>query len=405
MISHPMAGVLVVDFTQYVAGPVCTRAMAELGAEVIKIELAPQGDLARAMPVKRNGRSAYFIQQNLGKRSLCVDLRDKRGLDLVKRLIAKAEVMVENFSPGTIARLGLGWEVVHALNPELILCSVSAFGQSGPLSQQPGFDFIAQAYTGVTAMIGDKDGIPPMAGVAIGDVGAGVTALAMIHAALYGRLKHGDGGRWLDVALIDFYFHSHGLAVELASASGGTIKPTRNGSRHFSVVPAGIYKSREGHIVLVPVGEEMWRRLAGAVDRADLLDDPRFADSAERARHVEVLEQIITDWLQAQPSDAVALGVLQQHRVPCAPVLSVEDAMRHPHLVERYTVRDVEDAALGLFQVPGPLLHVVGQPPVKTPTAPSLGEHNADVLSRHLGFGTAEIAVLEGDGVLRRDVG
>lgn len=402
---RPLAGVTVVDFTQFVAGPVCTRQMAELGAEVIKVELAPDGDLVRRMPVYRDGRSAYFIQQNLGKRSLCVDLRQPRGLDLVKRLVAKADVLVENFSPGVIGRLGLGWETVRTLNPELIMCSISAFGQSGLLADQPGFDYIAQAYTGVTSMIGDRDGIPPIAGVAIGDVGAGVTALAMINAALYGRLAHGGGGRWLDVALIDFYFHSHSTAVELASASGGEIQPTRSGHLHYAVTPLGIYASREGHIVLVPVGEDMWRRLLRAMDREDLAADPRFADNAARFAHFPELEKIITGWLKAQPSDAAALDVLRRHRVPCAPVLTVEDAMRHPHLVERHTVRDVDDPALGRFQVPGPLHHLMGEPPALPPAAPALGEHNADVLSRHLGLTAADVAALEGAGVLRREGG
>ena len=404
-LSQPLAGVTVIDFTQFVAGPVCTRQMAELGAEVIKVELAPDGDLVRRMPVYRDGRSAYFIQQNLGKRSLCIDLRHPRGLDLLKRLVAKADVLVENFSPGVIARLGLGWEVVHALNPELIMCSISAFGQSGRLAEQPGFDYIAQAYTGVTAMIGEAGKAPPIAGVAIGDVGAGVTALALINAALYGRLVHGGGGRWLDVALIDFYFHSHSTAVELSSASGGAIKPSRSGALHYSVAPIGIYASREGHVVLVPVGDDMWRRLLRALEREDLAADPRFADNAARLAHFPALAEIITGWLQAQPSDAAALAVLQRHRVPCAPVLTVEDAIRHPHLVERHTVRDVTDPTLGLFQVPGPLQHIAGEPPVLPATAPLLGEHNADVLSRHLGLTAADIDDLARGGVLRAATG
>lgn len=402
-VNQPLAGVLVVDFTQFVAGPVCTRELAELGAEVIKVELAPDGDLVRRMPVYRNGRSAYFIQQNLGKRSLCVDLRNPRGLDLVKRLIARADVLMENFSPGTIGRLGLGWEVVHALNPDLIMCSVSAFGQTGRLANQPGFDYIAQAYTGITSLIGEKDGNPPITGFAIGDVGAGVTALAMINAALYGRAVHGGGGRWIDVALIDFYFKSHSLAVEQSSASGGAIKPMRNGHRHFTVSPIGIFESREGHIVLSPVGDDMFRRLLRAMGRTDLIEDARFADNERRIENFDALEELITGWLKAQPSDAAALERLQKERVPCAPVLTVADAIRHPHLIERFTVRDVDDPAVGRFQVPGPLQHLAGEPPVLPPRAPDLGEHNTDVLTRHLAMTAADVATLERDGVLVRN--
>ena len=401
-VKLPLTGVTVVDLTQYIAGPICTRAMAELGADVIKVELAPEGDAMRKLPFLRNGRSAYFLQQNLGKRSICVDMRNPEGLALVKRLIEKADVLIENFSPGVMGRLGLSWEVVHALNPELILCSISAFGQEGQLADQPGFDYIAQAYTGITSMIGYPGQSPPLAGIAVGDVGAGITALSMINAALYARAVHGGGGRWLDVALIDFYFHALGMAVQLASASRGEIRPTRTGHRHQSIVPGGVFESREGHIMLMPVGEEMWRRLVRAMERPDLLDDPRFQDNPARQQHIDLVEEIVTGWLKAHPSDAAALERLQKERVPCAPVLTVEDAMRHPHLVERYTVRDVDDPALGLIQVPGPLHHLAGEPAFQARNAPDLGEHNAEVLAQHLAMSGAEVAALEEKGVLRR---
>ncbi len=400
---QPLSGIVVIDFTQFIAGPVCTRAMAELGADVIKVELAPHGDMMRKQPFLRNGRSAYFAQQNLGKQSLCVDLRAPEGLALVKRLIAKADVLVENFSPGVMARLGLGWETVHALNPDLIMCSISAFGQSGPLANQPGFDYIAQAYTGITSMIGYPGQSPPLTGMAIGDVGAGITAMAMINAALFGRAVHRDGGRWIDVALIDFYFHGHGVAVQLASASRGAIKPSRNGNRHISISPGGVFASRDGHIVLMPVGDDMWKRLARAMQRPDLIDDPKFIDNAARMQHFDELEGLITAWLKAQPSDAVALQRLQAERVPCAPVLTVEDAMRHPHLVGRFTVRDVEDADLGVFQVPGPLHRLTGEPPILAANPPRLGEHNGAILARHLGMSAAEVAALAANGILADD--
>ena len=397
---QPLSGIVVIDFTQFIAGPVCTRAMAELGAEVIKVELAPDGDMMRKQPFLRNGRSAYFAQQNLGKQSLCVDLRAPQGLALAKRLIAKADVVVENFSPGVMARLGLDWPTVHALNSDLIMCSLSAFGQSGPLANQPGFDYIAQAYTGITSMIGNPGQSPPLTGMAIGDVGTGITALAMINAALFGRARNKDGGRWLDIALIDFYFHGHGVAVQLSSASRGEIKPSRNGNRHISISPGGIFASREGYVVLMPVGDDMWKRLARAIERSDLIDDPRFIDNAARMKHFDLLEPLITDWLKAQPSDAAALKRLQAERVPCAPVLTVEDAIRHPHLVERFTVRDVEDSELGVFQVPGPLHRLTGEPPILAANPPRLGEHNGAILERHLGMSGAEVAALAASGIL-----
>ena len=400
MTPRPLDGVVVLDFTQFVAGPVCTRGMAELGAEVIKIELAPTGDQARGLPVKRNGRSAYYVQQNLGKKSLAVDLRKPAGLELVKRLAPKADVLVENFSPGAIARLGLGWDVLRALNPDLIMASISAFGQQGPLAELPGFDFVGQAYSGITAMIGEPGAAPPLTGAAIGDVGAGVSALAAINAALYGRLKRGGGGERVDCAILDFYFHGHGLAVEVYSVTGGKTELSRSGRHHLTLAPAGVFKSREGHVVIVPVGEEMWRRLARTIGRPELIEDERYRDNEGRASRRGELDAIVEDWLAAQPSDDAAIRVLQAGRVPCAPVLTVADAMRHPHLLERLTVLDVEDRAIGPFQVPGSLFRFPERGDLTSRTAPRLGEHNADILGRHLGMSAEEVGRLEAEGAL-----
>ena len=169
--KHILDGIVVIDFTQVVAGPACTRLMAELGAEVIKVELAPNGDPSRQLPTLRDGHSAYYVQHNQGKKGICIDLRQSAGLEILKGLIKKADVLVENFSPGAIGRLGLGWEVVRQLNPNLIMCSISAFGQDGPLRALPGFDYIAQAYAGATSMIGERDGLPAITGLALGDIG------------------------------------------------------------------------------------------------------------------------------------------------------------------------------------------------------------------------------------------
>lgn len=400
MAEAPLAGVVVLDFTQFVAGPVCTRAMAELGAEVIKIELAPDGDQARILPLRRDGRSAYYVQQNLGKRSLGIDLRGAAGRDLIRRLVPKADVLVENFSPGVIGRLGFGWDAVRALNPDLIMCSISAFGQDGPLAELPGFDFVGQAYSGITSMIGEPGKPPPLTGAAIGDVGAGVCALAAINAALYGRLRRGGGGERVDIAILDFYFHGHALAVELYTASKGEITLSRSGSQHLTLVPAGVFTAREGHVVIIPVGEAMWQRLARAIGRPELIADARYCDNAARVARRTELNGLIEDWLQAQASDAAAIDILQAHRVPCAPVLTVADAIRNPHLLHRLTVRDISDAKLGNFQVPGSLFRFPERGDLTKPWAPALGEHNADILGRHLGLTAAEVQALEDDGTL-----
>ena len=195
-------GYKVLDFTQIVAGTTTTRLMAEMGADVIKVEMAPGGDLSRVLPYEKDGRSAYFVQHNIGKRSLCVDLRNGEGIDLVKKLVPRVDVIVENFAPGIIQKLGFSYEEVKKMNPEVIMCSISAFGQSGPLSRLPGYDYIAQCYAGVTAMIGEADGPPMIPMLAIGDVSTGILALSGITSALLYKGKTGKG-QYLDISLLD----------------------------------------------------------------------------------------------------------------------------------------------------------------------------------------------------------
>ena len=392
-------GITVIDFTQYVAGPAATRMMAEMGADVIKLELTPHGDQARQMPIVRDGRSGYFFQWNVGKRSLCVDIRHPRGADLVRRLLQRADVLVENFSPGVVGRLGFDWDTVHALNPKLVMCSISAFGQKGPLADQPGFDYIGQAYAGVTSLIGEPDEAPPLTGVAVGDVGAGISAVAAINAALLAARAPDGEGQFIDVSLVDFYFHCQSTAVQLHTASGGEIQPTRCGSQHSIVAPMGIFKGRERYVVIIPT-MHMWPKLVEAMGKPELLDDPRFSHNAARLRHRDELVAEVEAWLQSQASDEEAVATLQKYRVPVAPVLSVAEAVRHPHLVGRGTVRQVSDPRIGDFSIPGMIAKMPAYGEPAGLTAPDLGEHNAEILSEKLDLDADEVAALEADGVL-----
>ena len=393
-------GVTVLDLTQFIAGPVTTRLMAEMGAEVIKVEMAPSGDQCRALPFIKNGRSAYFVQQNQGKKGIGVNMRDDRGREIVKALIRKVHVLVENFSPGVMARFGLDWSAVHAINPKLIMCSISAFGQTGPLANQPGFDFIAQAYTGVTSMIGDAGKAPPLIGVAVGDVGAAVSAVAAINGALFHQERHGGSGQYLDISLIDFYFLSHSINVEALSASAGAVQPTRSGSQHMHVAPCGVFKGRDRHIIILAVTQDMWLRLVGAMAQPELADDPRFRTVEDRMANRDALVQIIERWLQSEQKVAAALHTLQSARVPCAPVLTVAEAMAEPHLVERLTVRTIEDPTVGAFQIPGTPLRFSGDHDIASRRAPYLGEHNEEILTEELDYSAAAVRQLEAQGVL-----
>lgn len=396
---HVLDGVTVLDFTQFIAGPACTRMMAEMGAEVIKVELAPNGDLCRVLPEIRDGRSAYFVQHNQGKQSVCLDIRKPEAIDLLKQLVCQADVVIENFSPGVIGRLGLGREVVHNLNPKTIMCSISAFGQSGPLRDLPGFDYIAQAVSGVTSMIGNPGEAPPIVGLAVGDLGTALCALSAINAALFHRERSGGKGQFLDISLIDFYFHAHEINVQAYSITGGEKQPLRTGNHHPLVAPLGVFRSPQGFIVIVALGDQ-WLRLCRAMQREDLAADPRFAEGPSRLQNREALAQIIEDWLATFPTDRAALDALESARVPVAPVLTVAEATEHPHLVERGTVREINDRGVGRFRIPGVPLRFSDFPGDLDLTAPFLGEHNETVLGEKLKLDRDRISELTAGGVL-----
>jgi crotonobetainyl-CoA:carnitine CoA-transferase CaiB-like acyl-CoA transferase len=318
--THILDGYKVIDFSQVLAGPTVTRLMAEMGAEVIKIELPPGGDRSRHLPYLRDGRSGYFVQQNRGKKSVCIDLKNPVGYEIVRELVSAVDVMVENFAPGVIARHGLGYETVSALNPRLVMCSISLCGQTGPSSYKPGFDHIGASLAGVLDMTGEADGPPLLNTMGIGDISTGVHGLSAVLAALLYRERTGKG-QWVDVSLVDTYFHYHDLSAQAFSLSRGAIKPRRSGGHHYMVTPGGIFKSRDGYVFVVAL-DHQWPDLCRAMGRSELADDPRFKTIAARTQNAAEVIKIIEDWLQAQESDEAALRRLDEYRVPNAPVLS-----------------------------------------------------------------------------------
>ena len=400
-LKHILDGYKVLDFTQVLAGPTVTRLMAEMGAEIIKVELTPNGEISRALPYLRNGRSAYFIQQNRGKKSLCLDAKHPKGLAILKELVKQVDVVLENFAPGVIGRLGLDYETVKQLNPKVIMCSISAFGQTGPLSKLPGYDYIAQAYSGITSMIGEKDGQPYFPLPGIGDVSTGVHATAAINGALLYRERTGKG-QYLDIALLDAYFHCHELNVQMYSASNGEIKPTRAGTQHYAICPSGLYKGRETYMFILALPHQ-WASVCKAIGRPDLVDDPRFVDNEARVEHTQEVIKILEGWIASLPNDEAAIRALEDAHVPVAPVLSVEQAVNHPHMQQRQTVRTVTDRAFGEFQIPGVPLRFSEFPEYLPLEAPFLGEHNEEILTGYLSYTAEQVQALEEEGVLKKE--
>jgi len=396
MQKNLLEGFKVLDFTHVLAGPTATRLMVEMGAEVIKVEFPPVGDISRLLPTVRNGRSAYYVQQNRGKKSLCLNLKTPAGKAIIHDLIREVDVVIENFSPGVAARLGIGWEEVHALNPRAVMCSISAFGQSGPLSSLPGFDYIAQAYAGVTAMIGEPDDAPMLPMLGLGDVNTGVHAACAIGYALLHRERGGEG-QYLDISLLDAYTHCHEINVAMYSMTGHS--PSRAGNHHYAVCPLGLFKGQSRYLCIITL-DNQWPALCKAMGRPELASDPRYNTNANRVSNSSEVISLIQTWVDSIGDDDEVLRLLEEAHVPCAPILTIRELVEHPHMQQRGTVRAVEDPKLGRAVFPGMPLRFSGFPHNVPLEASSLGAGNAEVLGGVLGYSPDRIAGLVADGVL-----
>jgi CoA:oxalate CoA-transferase len=383
--------------------------MAELGADVIKVELAPFGDRGRASGDKpRQGKlktcsqSTYYVQHNHSKRSLAVDIKQARGRDLIRAMVPKVDVVVENFAPGVMARAGLGYEDLRALHPALIMCSISLAGQTGPLSQKPGFDYMAAAYAGITASIGEADRGPAQFTTAIGDSATGMTAAMAIGFALLHRERTGEG-QHIECSLIDTYFHMHEVNVPKAAPRGPSFAPKRAGSLHPDGGPTGIFRCKGDEFIAIMVMPYQWKQCVAAMGMPELLTDSRFESARARRDNNGALRDIIEQWLSTFPNRDAAIAALEAQRVPCAPVLTLREAMDHPHLRERGTVRRVKDRAIGAFDIPGLPVKFSRWPERGSVEADLLGEHNEPVLREVLGLSDAEIAELYAEKIIIRD--
>ncbi|MGH1490240.1 MAG: CaiB/BaiF CoA transferase family protein [Acidimicrobiales bacterium] len=393
-----LAGIKVLDFTQYLAGPACTRLMAEMGADVIKVEAAPAGDPTRNRTPGMNGRSGVFIQQNRGKRSLAIDLRRPEGIATIHELVRKVDVVVENSTPGVMARKGLGYEDLKTVNPAIIMASVSGFGQYGPYSDRKSFDFIAQAMSGMMHMTGDPDGPPYFVGVGIADTNAGVHAFAGIGYALFRRDRTGRGCH-IDVSMTDALFHMHEFAVQASSITGDRSLPLRAGRHYQPAAPAGSFRSPDGWIVILCADQQMgflWQ----AMGRQDLADDERFITNNARLQHREVLTEVIEGWMASLPNDQAVLAALAAAGVPAGPVMNPADAVDDPHFRARGTVREIDDPHMGSFHVPGFPIRFDGHAIAPELATPSLGEHNAEILGGLLGWTDAELDAANTTGLV-----
>jgi len=392
----PLADVRVLDFTRVLAGPFCTQILSDLGAEIIKLE-PPGGDETRGFPPHRGGESHYFVAINRGKRSIAVDLRTEAGREIVKGLAAKVDVVVENYRPGVLDKLGLGWEVLSKINPRLIYCAISGFGLTGPLRNKPSFDIVTQALSGAMSVNGELGGAPVKLGLPMGDLCGGIFGSIGVLAALHERQTTGKG-RLVDVSLMDGLMGLLGYLPQLAFFNDRDPKPP--GSAHPNVVPYNSYPAKDGSVLIACLTPAFWDKLCEAIGRPDVAKRADLATlEGRRERRAEV-DAIIGEAV-ARHSVAEMVEVLERYDVPHAPILSVSEALSQPQAQARNMVEAVEHPAAGPLKLVGRPIKFVGdvQPPLTRP--PMLGEHGADILREELGYSDAQIEKLFAEGALR----
>lgn len=392
-----LAGYRILDLSQYLAGPMITRLLAELGPEIIKVELAPGGDPSRQLAYIVDGRSSVYVQTNRGKKSVCVDWNTEEGRQVIKDLVAEVDVVIENFANGVLERRGLHYEQLRQINPELVMVSISAYGETSPWSKRPGFDGVIQATSGLMHMTGDPEGPPSMVGFAIADNSTAVHGFAALGYALLHRERTGEG-QHIDIAMADVMFHLQDQLSQY-SASEGEFLPSRIGRHHPMYCPVGTYELADGYGFLL-VLQRQWANLTKAMGRSELTDDPRFVGAEERVENSAELIPIIAEWLQSFPSGEAAVEHCELHRVPFGLVLDPTDAIGHPHFEARNMVRRVEDPFIDGLMVPGFPLKFSAQPERTATPAPILGEHNREVLEGLLRYSAEQIGALEEAEVL-----
>lgn len=372
--TNPLAGVRVLDFSRVLAGPYATALMADLGADIIKIE-GPGGDEYRQVGPFRAGESTLFQAINRGKRSIALDLKDAADLRVAKSLAARADVLVENFRPGVMARLGLGPEDLTRDNPSLIYASVSGFGQTGPNAGRPAYDIVVQAMSGIMHLTGSPDGPPTMIGEAIADVAGGVFAAWGIMAALYNRERTGRGSV-IDVALFDALISMMPTAAARVLVSGQS--PERTGNRHALSAPFGIYEAGRGHFAVAVLNNRLFAQFCSVIGRQDLADHPHFSSDESRRKNEPELAAAIEKWAGRFSAEAV-VEALSAAGVPAAVLCSAEDAWFSDQARARDLTSEVRHPKLGPMSLPEQPVQFAGMPRGGRRAAPALDEHGAEI--------------------------
>lgn len=393
---RPLDGITVLELAQVVAGPFCGVLMAEFGADVIKTEMPGRGDDLRRLGPAEDGSSYWYAQDNRNKRVITLDMRTMRGQEIVKRLVPLVDVVLENFRPGVLESWGLGWETLHALNPRMVMARVTAFGQTGPLRQGPGYAAIGSAFGGTWYVNGPADRPPSRPTPVYPDYMTGLFVAFGVLAALRHRDATGEG-QWIDAALYESAFRIMEWAPTAYGRKG--IVRERGGLQHVAW-PGGAFESQDGHwIVFTAPAQHLFERLCAMLGQPDLPKDERFTSQAGREKHMLEVIAMAREWFASRTANK-AFEALDAHDIPYSPIMTMADIFAHPHYREREMIIDVPAEGLGTLPQPGVIPKLSATPGRVTHAGPPLGRHTDEVLTSLLGMSTEEIAALRSEKVI-----
>ena len=390
-----LGNIKVVDLTRTLAGPFCTMMLGDMGADVVKIEEPQHGDETRSWTPFWNGESTQFVSFNRNKRSLSINLKEPEAVEIVLALAADADVMVESFRAGALDRMGLGYPAVKQINPDVIYCSISGYGRTGPLADKPGYDLIIQAYSGLMNLTGEPDGPPLRVGFSLVDLFTGMMAYGSVMTALYHREKTGEG-QWIEAALLDgqvaaMSYHGTGYL-------GTGVEPQRMGSGHPSLVPYQSFPASDGYFILGCANQGLWERMCQAIGRPDLPNDPRFITNTDRVAHRSECVQLLSDIFQTE-TVSHWVSKIELAGIPCGPINRVSDVVNDAQVLSRNMVVDIPHPNIPDLKVPNSPLKLTETPPSVRRPPPLLGQHNEEILSE-LGYADESISKLRQKGVI-----
>jgi len=396
MTMMALEGLRILDLTRVLAGPYATMILADLGADVLKVEIPGVGDDSRNFGPYQHGESAYFMSLNRNKRSMTLNLKSPRGKQIIRELAAQVDVVIENFRPGTLEKLGLGYETLREINPRLIYAAISGFGRTGPYSQRPAYDGVVQAMGGVMSITGPEDGTPTRVGTSIGDIIAGIFMATGVLSALAARERTGQG-QLVDVAMLDCQVAILENAIARYGVTGEIPRPI--GSRHPSVVPLEPFETQDGELMVAVGNDTVWLRLCEALERPDLGADPRFTANPSRLAHYAELRPLLAEIFVTR-TNADWQARLDAVGVPASPINNVPQVMEHPQVLAREMLVKVLHPVAGELTMAGIPIKLSETPGAMRAPAPTLGQHTEEVLRDLLGYTPEQIAELRDEGAI-----